>query len=233
MDSSKFDHQLGELAGALGDATRRGVYIAVRESSEPVTAGQIAEMFDIHPNVARHHLDRLAREEYLTVTRKRPAGRTGPGAGRPAKCYTSSDKEIDLHYPERRMDLLTTLLLDVIDQLAPETAAAVARDIGYEHGRRVAEEIGLPSDEGFTKSVKAVALAMTGLGFEMEAEVDQSRLVTSHCPFGQTAMDHPEVVCSLDRGLISGLMASIDTTWEPVLFPHTRAEDACVTEVTH
>ena len=232
MDSSKFDHQLGELTGSLGDATRRGVYIAVRESSEPVTAGQIAEMFDIHPNVARHHLDRLANDEYLTVTRKRPAGRTGPGAGRPAKCYTSSNKEIDLHYPARRMDLLTTMLLDVIGEVAPDKAAAVAREIGYGHGQRVAEEIGLPSDEGFTQSVRAVAMAMTGLGFVMEAEADQSRLVTNHCPFGQTAINHPEVVCSLDQGLIAGLMASVDTTWEPVVFPHSKSGEVCVTEVS-
>ena len=77
MDTAQFDRDLGALAGSLGDATRRGVYIAVRESPEPLTAGQIAEMFDIHPNVARHHLDRLATDEYLTVTRKRPSGRTG------------------------------------------------------------------------------------------------------------------------------------------------------------
>lgn len=233
MDTARFDRELGELAGSLGDATRRGVYIAVRESPEPLTAGQIADMFDIHPNVARHHLDRLAQDGYLTVTRKRPSGRTGPGAGRPAKCYTASAKEIELHYPSRRMDMLTALLLEVIDELGAESAAAVARQVGYRHGAEVAEEIGLPTDEGFGQSVRAVALAMTGMGFHMEADVERSRLVTSRCPFGETAMNHPEVVCSLDQGLIAGLMASVDTTWEPVVFPHTKADDACVTEVSH
>lgn len=231
MEAANFDRELGQLAGTLGDATRRGVYISVRESSEPVTAGQIAEMFSIHPNVARHHLDRLATDGYLTVTRRRPAGRTGPGAGRPAKCYTASTKQIELHYPSRRMDLLTKLLLEVIDELGPDQASTVARNIGYRHGQELADEIGLPTDEGFTQSVQAVARAMTGLGFQMEATADGSRLITSHCPFGQTALNHPEVVCSLDQGLIAGLMASVDTTWEPVVFPHTNAADACVTKV--
>ena len=232
MDHTQFDRDLGELTGSLGDGTRRGIYIAVREFSEPVTAGQIALMFDIHPNVARHHLDRLTNDEYLTVTRKRPSGRTGPGAGRPAKCYAASDKEIDLHYPSRRMDLLTNLLLELVDELAPGTPTESARKIGYRHGTRLAEEIGLPTDEGFSQSVRAVAQAMTELGFEMEADTDQSRLITSHCPFGQTAMNHPEVVCSLDQGLIAGLMASVDTTWQPVLFPHASADAACVTELS-
>jgi predicted ArsR family transcriptional regulator len=231
MDASKFDQELGDLTGSLGDATRRGIYIAVRESSDPVTAGHISEMFGIHANVARHHLDRLATDGYLAVTRKRPAGRTGPGAGRPAKFYTSTEKEIEVHYPSRRMDLLTTLLLDVIEELSPDRAGQVAREIGFRHGQALAEEIGLPSDDHFPAAVRAVAMAMTGMGFEMQADVDQSRLLTSHCPFGQTAINHPEVVCSLDQGLIAGLMASVDITWEPVVFPHSNARDACVTEV--
>ncbi len=233
MDATKFDHQLGELAGSLGDTTRRGIYIAVRESSESVTVGQIAEMFEIHPNVARHHLDRLANDEYVTVTRQQAGDGTGPGAGRPAKRYTSSDKEIDLHYPARRPHLLTSMLLDVINDLAPDNAAELARKVGYRHGRRVAEEIGLPTEEGFEQSLRAVAKAMTGIGFEMEAEADRSRFVTNHCPFGETAINHPEVVCSLDQGLIAGLMASVDTTWEPVVFPHTTLSEPCVTEVAH
>ena len=233
MDTAQFDRDLGALTGSLGDATRRGVYIAVRESPDPLTAGQIAEMFDIHPNVARHHLDRLATDEYLTITRKRPSGRTGPGAGRPAKCYAASDKEIELHYPSQRMDLLTTLLLDLVNELAPETASAAARNIGYRYGENLAQEIGLPTDKGFAQSVRAVAQAMTGMGFQMEADVHNSRFVTSHCPFGQTAMNHPEVICALDQGLIGGLMGSIDLTWQPVVFPHTTADAACVTEVSH
>lgn len=231
VESERFDTELGAIAGSLGDATRRGIYIAVRESTDPLTAGQIAEMFTIHPNVARHHLDRLADDGYLKVTRKRPAGRSGPGAGRPAKCYTASDKEIELHYPAKRMDLLTTLLLDLIEELAPATASETAKEIGYRYGTEVAAEIGLPTDEGYERSVRAVAQAMTGMGFRMEADVAEDRLVTSHCPFGQTAMNHPEVVCSLDQGLIAGLMATVDTSWQPVVFPHAHADEACVTRL--
>lgn len=232
MDTQQFDRTISDLTGSLGDATRRGIYIAVRESAEPLTASQVADMFEIHPNVARHHLDRLAADGYLEITRRRPAGRSGPGAGRPAKCYTASGKEIDVHYPSRRLDLLTDLLMDVIVRLDPDNAARVAREVGYEYGTRVAAEIGLPTDAEFPKAVRAVAKAMTGVGFDMTADVDASQLITSHCPFGDLATSHPEIVCSLDQGLIAGLMSSIDRTWEPVVIPHVTPTEACVTEVS-
>jgi predicted ArsR family transcriptional regulator len=138
MDSEAFEQQIAELAGTLGDATRRGIYITVRESPEPVTASQIAELFDIHANVARHHLDRLVADEYLQVTRKRPSGRTGPGAGRPAKHYEPTRKNVSVQFPARRYDLLAELLLRVIERIAPDNAAEIADEIGREYGSKPA-----------------------------------------------------------------------------------------------
>ena len=129
MDSEAFDQQIADLASTLGDATRRGIYVTVRESTEPVTASQIAELFDIHANVARHHLDRLVGDEYLQVTRKRPSGRTGPGAGRPAKYYEPTRKNVSVEFPARRYDLLAELLLRVIERIAPDNAAEIARTL--------------------------------------------------------------------------------------------------------
>ena len=99
MDVRNLELSLDKLTATLGDPTRRSIYLRVRSSEEPLTAATIAKEFGIHPNVARHHLDRLADEGYLEVTRRRQSGKTGPGAGRPAKCYTPTDKEIDLRFP--------------------------------------------------------------------------------------------------------------------------------------
>jgi len=231
VDTTQFDRSIEDLTGALGDPTRRGIYIAVRESPDPMTSSAIAKAFDIHPNVARHHLDRLAQDGYLEVTTRRAEGRTGPGAGRPAKHYTATTKQIDVHYPARRMDLLTDLLLQVIGRLDPTAAATVAYDVGFEYGNQLATEVGLPTDEGFAHAVRAVARAMTGIGFNMRADTDANQLLTSHCPFGDIAVNHPDVVCSLDQGLVSGLLGSIDRTWEPVVIPHQATGEVCVTEV--
>ena len=202
MDAKALSQSISDLTSALGDPTRRGIYITVRESPEPATATQIAELFSIHPNVARHHLDHLAEGGYLEVTRRRPEGKSGPGAGRPAKCYTATTKEIDLHFPARRYDLLSELLVRVIERINPGNLAELAADVGREYGKEIAAEIGAPEESGFDMAVSAVALAMTGMGFSTDPDADSRRLLTSHCPFADTAVKHPEVVCSLDRGKI-------------------------------
>ncbi|MEX1093305.1 MAG: helix-turn-helix domain-containing protein, partial [Acidimicrobiia bacterium] len=81
MDKKTFENRISDLTSALGDPTRRAIYIAVRESAEPLTTTTISSVFEIHPNVARHHLDRLTEDGYLRVSASK--GRAGLGAGRP------------------------------------------------------------------------------------------------------------------------------------------------------
>ncbi len=232
MDTKALSQSISDLTSALGDPTRRGIYITVREAPEPATASQIADLFSIHPNVARHHLDHLAADGYLEVTRRRPEGKSGPGAGRPAKCYTATTKEIDLHFPARRYDLLSELLVRVIERINPGNLADLAADVGREYGKEIAAEIGAPEESGFDLAVNAVALAMTGMGFSTESNADSRRLLTSHCPFADTAVKHPEVVCSLDRGIVSGLMEGLSADWRPVqVVSNPGAAEDCVAEV--
>lgn len=231
MDTELFDQQVGDLAATLGDTTRRGIYISVREAAEPVTASQIAEVFDIHTNVARHHLDRLVTDGYLQVTHRRRTGKRGPGAGRPAKHYEATAKEVQVEFPTRRYDLLSELLVRVVERLAPEDAAAIAEDIGREYGRELAAEIGLPEDAGFDTAVQAVARAMMGVGFDTEAEPDGLRLVTRFCPFGDAAANHPEIVCKIDQGIVAGLLEATQQRAIPVVTPHGETGEHCFTDV--
>lgn len=230
MDPAQLDRTIGALTSALGDPTRRAIYIAVREAAEPMTTSAVAKLFGIHPNVARHHLDKLAADGYLRVERARPGGRSGPGAGRPAKCYTATSKAIELRFPDQRTDLLVGLLVRLIARIAPDDVATTAEEVGREYGEELAAEIGSPGDDGYEAAVRAVAEAMGGLGFAIDADVDGHRLVTSTCPFGEVAAGYPDVVCSLDRGIVSGLFAGLERDCVPVLHPHADA-DACVTEV--
>ncbi len=233
-ESSQLDRSIGDLTAALGDPTRRAIYIAVREAREPVTSASVAGLFEIHPNVARHHLDKLASDGYLQVSHRRPSGRSGPGAGRPAKCYEPTHKPIDVHFPARRPHLLVELLVRLVDRIAPEDIARIAEEVGREYGRELATEVGTPEQDGYHNAVKAVAQTMSGLGFGIDTDAtgDVERLLTSHCPFGSAAIGHADVVCSLDRGIISGLFEHMSESCEPVLHPHTDPVEACVTEVT-
>jgi predicted ArsR family transcriptional regulator len=229
MDTKTLDSRISDLTQALGDPTRRAIYIAVRESAEPLTTSKVAELFDIHPNVARHHLDRLAGDGYLQISHHRPAG--GPGAGRPAKCYEATAKEVSVHFAPRRFEMLTEMLLAVLGDLGPENVAEVAERVGRAYGSKLAAEIGAPDDPGYDGAVQAVASAMTGLGFSVDPDVSGQRLLTSHCPFGETATSHPEVICSLDRGIVAGMFGALSYHCDPVVIPHTALGDDCVTQV--
>ncbi len=231
MDTHLFDQQIGDLTASLGDATRRGIYISVREAAEPVTANEIATLFAIHPNVARHHLDRLVENGYLQVNHRRRSGRRGPGAGRPAKHYEPTAKEVSVEFPRRRFDLLSELLMRVIERLAPEDAARVAEEVGREYGGELAAEIGLPAEAGFDTAVRAVARAMMGVGFDTEVDDDERVLRTRFCPFGQTAIDHPAVACRLEQGIVRGLLDAAQQTSVAIVRPHRHADEDCVIEV--
>lgn len=229
MDTKTLDRRISDLTQALGDPTRRAIYIAVRESPEPLTTSKVAELFGIHPNVARHHLDLLATDGYLQVSHRRPAA--GPGAGRPAKCYEVTTKEVSVHFAPRRFEMLTEMLFQVLAELAPENVSEVAENVGRSYGKQLATEIGVPDDPGYEAAVQAVATAMTGLGFSMDPDVSGQRLLTSHCPFGETATSHPEVICSLDRGIVAGLFGGLSYDCNPVVIPHNELSDDCVTQV--
>jgi predicted ArsR family transcriptional regulator len=230
MDNKTLDRRISDLTSSLGDPTRRAVYIAVRESKEALTTSVIADLFDIHPNVARHHLDRLADDGYLQVNEAHPR-KGGPGAGRPAKHYEATEMEVSVHFAPRRFEMLADMLFRILEEVSPDNIGEIAERIGREYGQELADEIGAPEDPGYDAAVQAVASAMTGLGFSVDPDLDGQRLLTSHCPFGETATTHPEVICSLDRGIVSGMFGALSVPCDPVVIPHTTLEDDCVTRV--
>ena len=231
MDTKTLERRISDLTSSLGDPTRRAIYIAVRESSEPLTTSKVAALFGVHPNVARHHLERLAADGYLEVSQHRRPRKNGPGAGRPAKSYEATSKEVSVHFTPRRFEMLVEMLIRVLEEVAPEDVAAVAEKVGRSYAAELAAEIGTLDDPGYDAAVQAVASAMTGLGFSVDGDTEGQRLLTSHCPFGETAMSHPEVICSLDRGLVAGFFGALSFHCEPVMIPHKTLEDDCIIRV--
>ena len=230
MDTRHLDATLGDLAAILGDPTRRGIYLAVREAAAGTTAPRLAEEFEIHPNVARHHLERLLAEGYVEEVAA-PAG-DGPHPGRPPRHYRATGKEIAVSYPPRRFDLLAELLVQVIERLDTADAPAIAEEVGVRFGTELAEALGLAGDHDPAGALQAVSGALETIGFGVAPEADDQSLLTSHCPFGQTATDHPEIVCRIDQGIVRGLMAAAGGSSGPVVVsPHEGPDDACVASV--
>ncbi len=204
MSNDTFDEQIEEIAGTLGDATRRGVYVMIRESHDPVTAAQIAQAFEIHPNVARHHLDRLTAAGFIQVSDRKPANQT---AGRPAKRYEATDKSVSVQYSSRKYDRLAELLTQVIEHLDDGTALEVAERVGHDYGRTLGSEIGIPEDEGYEIAALAVARAMMGEGLGASTVPGENRIVAQFCPLADDE-EANAIVQSLDHGIVQGLLES-------------------------
>ena len=233
LTPAEFGAAVTAITNAFGDPTRRDIYLYAREGVDGVTAAGAAERFDLHPNVARHHLAKLASGGYLEVAVERPEGAT---AGRPSKHYRVSDPGQPLELPVRQDTVLIGLLGRTLALLPSDQAEAMAEEVGAEVGRSRAEARG--ADEGhrsFKSARYAVADALTAHGFAARAERtggDQLRIVSEHCPFGGAPIEHP-VICAVDRGLVRGMLGALYGDTETDLSSSLPMGDSvCITEVT-
>lgn len=234
LSPTEFSSAVTAITSAFGDPTRRDIYLFVRDAERGVTAGEIAERFELHPNVARHHLDKLAGGGYVEVRVERTDG----GVGRPSKRYRVTDEHMTLELPVRHDELVVTLLGKALALLPREEAEAMAEEVGVEYGKTMAKSIGAsPAGEAvqrsFRSALHAVADALTAHGFAAHAEKRGSglRIVSEHCPFGDAAIEHP-VICAVDRGLVKGMLSALygDTSPETES-SRPMGDDVCVTAV--
>ncbi|MDE0805030.1 MAG: helix-turn-helix domain-containing protein [Acidimicrobiales bacterium] len=233
LSATDFASAVTAITSAFGDPTRRDIFLWLRERDTGVTAADVAAQFDLHSNVARHHLDKLTGGGYVEVSTARlPGG----GAGRPSKRYTATASGTPIEFPVRHDDLLVSLLGRALALLPADQASAMAEEVGIEYGRTLASTMG-PSDQAqrsFRSSLHAVADALSAHGFAAHAEKqgEELRIVAQHCPFGDTAIEHP-VICAVDRGLVKGMLSSLYGETRPATETTVAlGSETCVTVVT-
>ncbi len=234
LSPSGFASAVSAITSAFGDPTRRDIYLFVRQleldhdadarAVDGVTASVVAERFELHPNVARHHLEKLAAGGYLEVRVERAGGESVPGrgAGRPSKRYRAAAKATELEMRVRHDDLLVTLLGKALAMLPPDAAEAMAEEVGAEYGRTLAGVM-TPADgtetvtRSFRSALHAVADALSSHGFAAHAEDrdGELRIVSGNCPFGDVAIEHP-MICAVDRGMVRGMLSSLYGETTPV-----------------
>jgi predicted ArsR family transcriptional regulator len=191
---------------------------------------EVASAFSLHPNVARHHLDRLVAGGYLQVDTE-PRGQ---GVGRPAKRYSPAGDDPTIGFLNRRDDLLSLLLREAMDLLGPEVAEQMAAKVGEQYGRRLAADMSpAEGQRSVRRAMHAIAETLTSHGFAAHAEDRGSTtaVVAERCPFGDAATTNP-VLCAVDRGMVAGLLSGLcgdsDEGGMPVvLTSRARGDDAC------
>jgi predicted ArsR family transcriptional regulator len=225
---SRFTAAVTAVAAAFGDPTRRDIFLHVR--SEPgVTATAVATTFSLHPNVARHHLQRLVDHGYLRVETGQSAG-----AGRPSKRFYCVEDDVTFGLLQRRDDLLMRLLGEAMRRLGPQEAESMAAHVGEEYGRSLASRM-TPSEGQRTirAAMHVVADTLTAHGFAARAEDrgETTAVIAEQCPFGDGNTTNP-VLCAVDRGMIKGLLAGLcgrasEQALPVILSSRARGDDAC------
>ncbi|RRR47687.1 ArsR family transcriptional regulator [Mycolicibacter terrae] len=185
---------LDPLAGlsALDDPVRQRLYQYVASSDEPVAREDAAAAAGISRTLAAYHLDKLAEVGILAVSYARPAGRSGPGAGRPAKRYARTRDELSVSVPPRNYRLLAELL---VTALVADDAGTVRAEISA-----AARRAGRAGATG-----QGVFEALCECGYEPAVNGDGD-IELRNCPFEQLARQYTQEVCGLNLQLIQGML---------------------------
>jgi predicted ArsR family transcriptional regulator len=210
LSPTDFASAVTAITSAFGDPTRRDIYLFAHENPGGVTASEVSQRFELHANVARHHLDKLAAGGHLEVSVARSPG--AAGAGRPSKRYKPNGESVVPDLPVRHDDVLVSLLGKALSRLPVDEAEALAEEVGVEYGRSMAAAMGEVGDvqRSFRTALHAVADALSSHGFAAHAEQHDGRLriISDHCPFGDAAIEHP-VICAVDRGMVKGMLGTL------------------------
>jgi len=200
------DEDLSGVVGiaALADPLRRRLYRFVVRSGEPVGRESAAQAVGVAVHTAKFHLDRMVEDGLLEVEYRRLTGRTGPGAGRPAKLYRRAARDFAVSLPERHYDLLSEILADAaeasvqrrlpVDDVAPAVARRHGEQVGAAHRGEV----------GDAAPLAGLAGTLETLGYE--PRIAEDRMVLENCPFDRVAREHTALVCGLNLDFVQGVV---------------------------
>src|SRR5260370_34614102 len=113
MDRTETEERIAAFS-SLADPTRRRLYLYAVSRPDGAGRDEAAEAVGISRGLAAFHLDRLIADGLLVAEYRRLTGRTGPGAGRPAKIYLRSPRELSFSVPQRNHELLARLFAEAL-----------------------------------------------------------------------------------------------------------------------
>ena len=195
---------LGPLA-SLADPVRRRLYDFVVAQPGPVDRDTAAEGVGIARALAAFHLDRLAAAGLLDVAYHRRSGRTGPGAGRPAKFYLRPvDREFGVSLPPRAYDLAAEILAEGVERRpeATDDVLAAARS----RGEQLAQ-----SRAGDGEGPEALLGLLAEQGYEPLRDED-GVVRLRNCPFHALVGRHRQLTCSMNLAMLEAVAAGVESS---------------------
>lgn len=221
-----------EAVALLADELRRKIYRFIRRSDRAVSREEVARATKVSPKLAAFHLDRMEDAGLLTASYARPPGRGGPGAGRSAKYYEPSDDELTVSLPERHYDLVGSLFIDAVEEARPgesiqDATLRVTRERGLQIGRRERQRRGLRAPDA-KKTLAVSEKILSENGYEPYRPSPRS-VALRNCPFHSLAQQSPDLVCSMNRELLEGMVRGLGNRTVDAELACARPGDCCVT----
>ena len=181
--------------GVLAEPVRRRLYELVARSGTPVDRDAAAEQAGIGRPLAAFHLDRLVRAGLLDVEFRRRSGRTGPGAGRPAKFYVRpAGQEISVDLPPRSYDIAAEILASGVERAG--RARASVMEVARERGQAMA-----------AGAARGLVPMLESEGYEPFTDAGVIRL--RNCPFHALVGEHRELTCAMNHALLDGAATAL------------------------
>jgi predicted ArsR family transcriptional regulator len=219
-----FERQVAGVA-TLNDPVRRSLYEFVVHRGEPVSREEAAAAVGVQKSLAAFHLDKLADEGLLEIEFRRLTGRTGPGAGRPAKLYRRSNRQIDVTLPPREYDLAGRLLAEAIARA--ESSGRPVRDelerVSFDFGRSLgAKAVDAAGGARASKAKLRAALVEVLAAHGFEPRTVGHDVTLANCPFHALSEHFTDLVCGMNLHLMQGVRSVLDlgpSELEPRLAP--------------
>jgi predicted ArsR family transcriptional regulator len=204
-----FEAQVSGVA-VLNDPVRRALYQFVVDSVDAVSREQAAEGVGVQRALAAFHLDKLAEEGLLEFEFRRLTGRTGPGAGRPAKLYRRSDRQIDVSLPPREYDVAAMLFAQAIDDAGAkgDVRSALSR-VSFAFGERLGVEAEARAGTRASNRKRREALLEVLGEHGFEPRLIGGEVVLANCPFHALAQQFTDLVCGMNLHLMEGVRSRI------------------------
>ena len=204
MEPRELQQQIAGVA-ALEDPVRRSLYFYVAYGQGDVGRDEAARAAGVSRALAGFHLDRLAAEGLLETSFRRLSGRAGPGAGRPAKLYRRSGKQLAVSLPQRSYDLAGGILAASLEAGGARSRGALrktARAVGQRLGTDAVSRAG--PRPGKKRLLACAVAALATQGYEPEQTAREIWL--RNCPFHALVSEHKELVCGMNLALVEGVV---------------------------
>lgn len=199
MDTRPTQAEQLDRVAALAEPVRRRLYEFVARAGAPVDRDAAAAGVGIGRPLAAFHLDRLVTAGLLHAEFRRRSGRSGPGAGRPAKFYLRPrDQDISVDLPSRAYDVAAEIFATGIERAGRARSAVL--EAARERGQAMASSV---------EAARGLLPMLETQGYEPFLD-DDGVVRLRNCPFHALVDEHRELTCALNHALLDGAATAVE-----------------------